>query len=49
MKASIFSIGAFAGLVAANINFEWVQPTCEFSSLQLNQCLTGQHCTEANT
>lgn len=49
MKTSIFSIGAFAGLAAANITFNWVQPTCEFNALSANQCLTGQHCTEKNT
>jgi hypothetical protein len=49
MRTTLLSIGAFAGLAAANISFTWVQPTCEFSSLALNQCLTGQHCTEGNT
>lgn len=49
MKTTIFSIGVFASLAAANINFEWVQPTCEFTAIDAFQCLTGQHCTERNT
>jgi hypothetical protein len=49
MKTAIFGLGALAGLAAANINFEWVQPTCEFNSFEVAQCLTGQHCTERNT
>jgi hypothetical protein len=49
MKSTLFSIGAFAGLAAANITFQWVNPTCEFSALDASQCLTGQHCTERNT
>ncbi|KAH8723929.1 glyoxal oxidase N-terminus-domain-containing protein [Phaeosphaeriaceae sp. PMI808] len=49
MRATLFSISAFAGLAAANISFTWVQPTCEFSSIEPSRCLTGQHCTERNT
>jgi hypothetical protein len=49
MKTAILSIGVFASLAAANINFEWVQPTCKFAAVDAFQCLTGQHCTERNT
>ena len=42
-------LGAFAGLAAANINFHWVQPTCDFTSTDISPCLKGQSCTEANT
>ncbi|KAF2132421.1 carbohydrate-binding module family 18 [Dothidotthia symphoricarpi CBS 119687] len=44
-----FALGALAGLATANINFHWVQPTCDFNSLQASTCLTGQICTENNT
>ncbi|KAF2735174.1 glyoxal oxidase [Polyplosphaeria fusca] len=40
---------AFAGLASANINFHWVQPTCDFTALGQSKCLRGQHCTEDNT
>jgi hypothetical protein len=49
MKTTFFSIGVFASLAAANINFEWVQPTCDIAAVDAFQCLTGQHCTEGNT
>ncbi|KAF2823430.1 DUF1929-domain-containing protein [Ophiobolus disseminans] len=48
MKATLFALGAFAGLAAANINFDWVNPTCEFTAYD-NSCLTGQHCSTKNT
>ncbi|KAF2034342.1 DUF1929-domain-containing protein [Setomelanomma holmii] len=48
MRTTLFSIGTFAGLAAANISFTWVNPTCDFSS-PVSKCLTGQHCTESNT
>jgi hypothetical protein len=49
MKGSILALGALSGLAAANVNFFWVNPTCDFSSVDAFQCLTGQHCTERNT
>lgn len=49
MKAALFGLGALAGLASANINFVWVQPSCELGSELGDRCLTGQHCTEANT
>ncbi|KAF2109263.1 glyoxal oxidase [Lophiotrema nucula] len=48
MRVASLSVAAFAGIATANINFHWVQPTCDFSSLQ-NTCLRGQHCTEDNS
>ncbi|KAL5119478.1 hypothetical protein ACEQ8H_002543 [Pleosporales sp. CAS-2024a] len=45
MKATSFCIGAFASLATANINFHWIQPTCDLNSPLANQCLTGQHCS----
>ena len=48
MRATLFTAGAFATLAAANINFHWVNPTCDFSKLQDSKCLTGQHCAEGN-
>ncbi|KAF1842338.1 carbohydrate-binding module family 18 [Cucurbitaria berberidis CBS 394.84] len=49
MRASLLGLGALAGLATANINFFWVNPTCEFNTIEANDCLTGQHCTEQNT
>ena len=48
MKAALLSVG-FAGLAAANINFNWVQPTCHFNDLEDNSCLRGQVCSENDT
>ncbi|KAF2192656.1 carbohydrate-binding module family 18 [Zopfia rhizophila CBS 207.26] len=48
MKATLFSLSALAGFAAANINFHWVQPTCDFTSVGKSPCLRGQHCTEKN-
>lgn len=48
MKYALF-LGAFTGLAVANINFHWVQPTCDFTSTEPSRCLKGQQCTEANT
>lgn len=42
MRASILAFGAFAGLASANINFNWVNPTCDINAP--DRCLTGQHC-----
>lgn len=47
MKASLV-LGALAGLASANINFNWVNPVCDFNS-DASLCLTGQHCSEQNT
>jgi hypothetical protein len=44
MRTSIIAFGAFAGLASANINFSWVNPTCDVNAP--NRCLTGQHCGE---
>lgn len=49
MRATLLTVGAFASLAAANINFEWVNPTCKFGSPESTRCLTGQTCTENNT
>lgn len=49
MRATLFGLGALAGLATANINFSWVNPSCEFNTIGANNCLTGQHCTEQNT
>ncbi|KNG47370.1 carbohydrate-binding module family 18 protein [Stemphylium lycopersici] len=49
MRATLFGLGALAGLASANINFEWVNPTCQFNTTLVNRCLTGQHCTPYNT
>ncbi|KAF2254806.1 carbohydrate-binding module family 18 [Trematosphaeria pertusa] len=48
MRAALLTVGAFASLAAANINFHWVNPACDFESAP-GKCLTGQHCTEQNT
>ncbi|KAF2275068.1 DUF1929-domain-containing protein [Westerdykella ornata] len=47
MKATILTLGAFAGLAAANIKFHFVQPTCKFDGP--NTCLKGQECLANNT
>ncbi|KAF2856855.1 carbohydrate-binding module family 18 [Plenodomus tracheiphilus IPT5] len=48
MRASLLGLGALAGLASANINFFWVQPTCDLQDpLLANNCLTGQHCDES--
>jgi hypothetical protein len=49
MRAALFGLGALAGLASANINFNWVNPSCEFNTVNANSCLTGQHCTQQNT
>ncbi|CAO2657437.1 Nn.00g035630.m01.CDS01 [Neocucurbitaria sp. VM-36] len=49
MRATLLGLGALAGLATANINFNWVNPSCEFNTVGANNCLTGQHCTEQNT
>ncbi|KAF2270809.1 galactose oxidase [Lojkania enalia] len=49
MRVAALSLGALAGLATANINFHWVQPTCDIRSTQRNPCLRGQHCTPENT
>lgn len=49
MRTTVLSLGLLAGLATANINFEWVQPTCKFNAVGPNHCLRGQHCTEQNT
>jgi hypothetical protein len=49
MRATLISLGALAGLASANINFSWVNPTCELNTVTANRCLTGQHCSEKNT
>ncbi|KAF1838726.1 DUF1929-domain-containing protein [Decorospora gaudefroyi] len=49
MRATLFGLGALAGLASANINFTWVNPKCEFNAVNGQRCLTGQHCTEQNT
>ncbi|KZM19873.1 chitin binding [Ascochyta rabiei] len=46
MRTSILAFGAFAGLASANINFSWVNPTCDINAP--SRCLTGQHCGEDN-
>ncbi|CAI6335865.1 unnamed protein product [Periconia digitata] len=46
MRAALLATGAFASLAAANINFEWVNPSCQFPDS--TRCLTGQSCTEDN-
>ncbi|KAH7126810.1 glyoxal oxidase N-terminus-domain-containing protein [Dendryphion nanum] len=47
---SFFALTALAGLASANIAFHFVQPGCEFTSLDADkQCLRGQHCTSNNT
>lgn len=48
MRATLLTVGAFASLAAANINFHWVNPTCDFSNPQDAKCLTGQHCAEGD-
>lgn len=48
MKSAVL-VGAFAGLATANIKFHWVTPTCDFTKPEINPCLKGQSCTEANT
>ncbi|KAF2709477.1 carbohydrate-binding module family 18 [Pleomassaria siparia CBS 279.74] len=48
MRSTLF-LGAFAGLAAANINFHWVTPKCDFTDPAKTPCLKGQSCTEANT
>jgi len=48
MRATLLGLGAYAAIASANINFEWVQPTCDFTSLKASRCLTGQHCNEEN-
>lgn len=48
MRAPYLGLGVFAAIASANINFEWVQPTCEFTSREASRCLTGQHCNEEN-
>lgn len=48
MRTTLLALGALAGLASANINFEWVNPTCDFASVNGNRCLTGQHCTAEN-
>ena len=45
MRTSIFALGALAGLASANINFSWVNPTCDVA--QPNRCLSGQHCDDS--
>ncbi|KAF1951681.1 glyoxal oxidase [Byssothecium circinans] len=51
MRAALFTVGAFASLATANINFKWINPNCTFEAqaLEPNRCLTGQSCTEDNT
>lgn len=49
MRPALLGISALAGLAAANINFRWVNPTCDITSPGPSRCLTGQHCTEQNT
>lgn len=48
MRATLFTVGAFASLAAANINFHWVNPTCTFAEHDNSKCLTGQHCAEGD-
>ncbi|KAF2476531.1 DUF1929-domain-containing protein [Lindgomyces ingoldianus] len=48
MRTALLSFGAFAGFAAANIDFTWVQPTCDFNSVGKHPCLRGQQCTEKN-
>jgi hypothetical protein len=48
MRTSFLAIGALAGLASANINFHWVNPTCDVHAT-VNKCLTGQHCSDKNT
>ena len=48
MKTAVL-VGAFAGLVTANIKFHYVTPGCDFTRPDVNPCLKGQSCTEANT
>ncbi|KAI4653688.1 hypothetical protein J4E93_001455 [Alternaria ventricosa] len=47
MKASLFGLGVLAGLASANINFVWVNPTCDHLD-PTSLCLTGQHCSETD-
>lgn len=46
MRTSILAFGALAGLASANINFNWVNPTCDVN--HPSRCLTGQHCGDDN-
>jgi hypothetical protein len=48
MRASLVSLGVFAGLASANIKFHWVQPTCDYDAVGQTSCLRGQHCTKDN-
>ncbi|KAF9735095.1 hypothetical protein PMIN03_003943 [Paraphaeosphaeria minitans] len=48
MRATLLTVGAFATLAAANINFHWVNPTCTFAQHDDTKCLTGQHCAEGD-
>lgn len=48
MRTTLLGLSAYVAIASANINFEWVQPTCQFSSFETSRCLTGQHCTRDN-
>ncbi|KAF1974330.1 glyoxal oxidase [Bimuria novae-zelandiae CBS 107.79] len=48
MRAALLTAGAFASLATANINFHWVNPSCNYTQHQDMKCLTGQHCAEGD-
>lgn len=48
MKGTFWTFSALAGLVTANINFEWTQPTCDFEVVGKSPCLRGQKCSPKN-
>lgn len=49
MRPSVYGLGLLVGVASANINFNWVNPTCDFKDPNNQRCLTGQHCSEVNT
>lgn len=50
MRSSVYGLGLLVGAASANINFFWVNPTCNYTDPSVHTpCLTGQHCIENNT
>ncbi|KAF1983887.1 carbohydrate-binding module family 18 [Aulographum hederae CBS 113979] len=49
MRVSILSLGLCASVTSANIIFNFVQPTCNHTTLGYTGCLQGQVCTEDDT
>jgi hypothetical protein len=49
MRPSVYGLGLLVGVASANINFNWVNPTCTYNDPNDQRCLTGQHCSQANT